>query len=101
MAQDGRRITLIAAVDLAHIGQRFGDQWLVDKPHQARVQHGDRQMLELVFQPDADAYYAQVMQDRDARRICGLTPIYILTALMESEQRRESCCATHSGSTPT
>ena len=27
------------------------------------------------------------MRDRDARRICGLTPIYILTALMEVEQR--------------
>ncbi len=88
LAQDGRRSTLIAAVDLAHVGQRFGDRWLVDNAHQSSVERGDRAMLELVLQPDADAYYAQVMQDRDARRICGLTPIYILTALMESEQRR-------------
>jgi predicted class III extradiol MEMO1 family dioxygenase len=28
------------------------------------------------------------MRDRDARRICGLTPLYILTALMQAEQRR-------------
>jgi AmmeMemoRadiSam system protein B len=88
MAQDGRRITLIAAVDLAHIGQRFGDRWLVDPAHQASVERGDREMLDFVFEPNPEAYYAQVMQDRDARRICGLTPIYILTALMESEQRR-------------
>ena len=88
MAQDGRRITLIAAVDLAHVGQRFGDRWLVDRPHQTSVERGDREMLDCVFEPNADAYYAQVLQDRDARRICGLTPIYILTALMESEQRR-------------
>ena len=27
------------------------------------------------------------MRDRDARRICGFTPIYLLTALMEAEQR--------------
>ncbi len=38
--------------------------------------------------PDADAYYAQVMRDHDARRICGLTPIYLLTALMQAAQRR-------------
>jgi MEMO1 family protein len=44
-------------------------------------------MLELVLAPDADAYYHQVMRDDDARRICGLTPIYVLTALMQAECR--------------
>ena len=45
-------------------------------------------MLDFVLAPDADAYFAQVMRDRDARRICGFTPIYLLTALMQAEQRR-------------
>ena len=44
-------------------------------------------MLDFVLTPDPDAYYAQVMRDHDARRICGLTPIYLLTALMQAEQR--------------
>jgi AmmeMemoRadiSam system protein B len=88
LAEDGRRITLIAAVDLAHIGPRFGDQWLVDLPHQVIVGDSDREMLELILAPDADAYYAHVMRDSDARRICGFTPIYLLTALMQAEQRR-------------
>jgi AmmeMemoRadiSam system protein B len=88
LVEDGRRITLIAAVDLAHVGPRFGDSWPVDLQRQALVGSADREMLDLVLAPDADAYYAQVMRDRDARRICGLTPIYLLTALMQSEQRR-------------
>jgi AmmeMemoRadiSam system protein B len=87
MAEDGRSITLIAAVDLAHIGPRFGDQWSVDLAHQTRVGQADRETLDRALAPDADAYYAQVMRDRDARRICGLTPIYLLTALMQAEQR--------------
>jgi AmmeMemoRadiSam system protein B len=87
LAEDGRCITLIAAVDLAHVGPRFGDQWRVDRQHQETVGRADQEMLELILQPDAEAYYAQVMRDRDARRICGLTPIYLLTALMEAEQR--------------
>jgi MEMO1 family protein len=87
LLDDGRRITLIAAVDLAHIGPRFGDQWPVDLQHQSSVDSADREMLDLVLRPDADAYYAQVMRDRDARRICGLTPIYLLTALMQAEHR--------------
>jgi AmmeMemoRadiSam system protein B len=87
LATDGRRMTLIAAVDLAHIGPQFGDSWSVDLQHQARVRTADLEMLDLVIAPDADAYYAQVMRDRDARRICGLTPIYLLTRLMQAEQR--------------
>jgi AmmeMemoRadiSam system protein B len=85
--EDGRRITLIAAVDLAHIGPRFGDRWPVDPAHQAMVGNADREMLELILAPDAEAYYAQVMRDRDARRICGFTPMYVLTALMQAEER--------------
>jgi AmmeMemoRadiSam system protein B len=87
LAEDGRSVTLIAAVDLAHVGPRFGDQWQVDRQHRASVERGDREMLDFVLTPDADAYYTQVMRDRDARRICGLTPIYVLTALMQVEQR--------------
>jgi len=88
LEEDGRRITLIAAVDLAHVGPRFGDRWRVDQPHQDSVGRADQEMLDLILEPDAEAYYAQVMRDHDARRICGLTPIYLLTALMQSEQRQ-------------
>jgi AmmeMemoRadiSam system protein B len=88
LAEDGRTVTMIAAVDLAHVGPRFGDQWRVDLQHRASVERGDREMLEFVVKPDAEAYYAQVMRDRDARRICGLTPIYVLTGLMQAEQRQ-------------
>jgi AmmeMemoRadiSam system protein B len=88
LLDDGRRITLIAAVDLAHVGPRFGDPWSVDLQRQAAVGSADAEMLELILRPDAEAYYAQVMRDRDGRRICGLTPIYLLTALMQAEHRR-------------
>jgi AmmeMemoRadiSam system protein B len=85
---DGRRITLIAAVDLAHIGPRFGDDWSVDVSHQQEVGAADAELLSLVTAADADGYYAHVMRDRDARRICGFTPIYLLTALMQSQDSR-------------
>jgi MEMO1 family protein len=83
LAEDGRTITLIAAVDLAHIGRRFGDDWLVDAGTLARVEREDRETLQLALGGDADRYYQQVMRDGDARRICGLTPLYVLSALMD------------------
>jgi AmmeMemoRadiSam system protein B len=82
VAEDGRSVTFIAAVDLAHIGRRFGDTWLVDAAQAARVGRADHELLDLVLKPDAEAYYQHVMRDRDARRICGFTPIYLLSALM-------------------
>jgi AmmeMemoRadiSam system protein B len=87
MAEDGRRITVIAAVDLAHVGPRFGDRWLADAEHMGRVAQADQEMLSLVLQPDAEAYFQQVMRDQDTRRICGLTPMYLLTELMHAETR--------------
>jgi MEMO1 family protein len=88
MLEDGRRITLIGAVDLAHVGPKFGDRWVTDGEHMARVGRDDQEMLSLIVQPDAEAYFRQVMRDHDARRICGFTPIYLLTDLMQAEARR-------------
>jgi MEMO1 family protein len=88
MRSDGRSITVIAAVDLAHVGRRFGDAWLVDEARCRLVGEGDRELLELALAPDADGFYDHVMRDRDARRICGFTPIYLLAALMQNEGRR-------------
>jgi MEMO1 family protein len=84
IAADGRAITVIAAVDLAHVGRRFGDTWLTDASRMRRIRAEDHELLRLALLPDAGGYYQHVMQDRDARRICGFTPIYLLSALMES-----------------
>jgi AmmeMemoRadiSam system protein B len=88
VAEDGRSVTFIAAVDLAHVGRRFGDTWLVDARHAERVGRADRELLGLVLAADAEAYYAHVVRDQDARRICGFTPLYLLAALMHAEGRR-------------
>jgi AmmeMemoRadiSam system protein B len=87
IAADGRRTTVIAAVDLAHVGQRFGDRWRVDGAHLSYIERDDQAMLALALRPDAEAYYRDVMRDQDARRICGFTPIYLLAELMGADQR--------------
>ena len=88
VAEDGRTVTYIAAVDLAHIGHRFGDSWLVDVARAASIGRADQELLHLLMAPDADGYYARVMRDRDARRICGFTPLYLLGALMQADRRQ-------------
>jgi hypothetical protein len=82
MAASSRRVCLVAGVDLAHVGPRFGDQEPNSTASLARVEREDRAMLQSVVGVDARGFYAGIAADHDARRICGLSPIYTLLRLL-------------------
>ncbi len=72
----GKRVSVIAGADLAHVGRRFGDAFEISEPIVAGVAERDREDLQYVMAGDADGFYRSVMQDRNERRICGLNCIY-------------------------
>jgi len=76
IAASDRKICVIAGVDLAHVGPRFGDAQPNTEAVLERVAREDRAMLETVKACDADAFFRSVAADGDSRRICGLSPIY-------------------------
>jgi AmmeMemoRadiSam system protein B len=76
MAASRRRVCLIAGVDLAHVGPRFGDPDPNTEASLTTVEAADRDMLEAVTAGDPTAFFASVAHDQDRRRICGLSPIY-------------------------
>lgn len=80
VAERDEPVAVIAGADLAHVGPQFGDPQKLAKPFLDRVETGDREMLDHVVALDAPAFYRQVMQDDNARRVCGLSPIYTLLA---------------------
>jgi AmmeMemoRadiSam system protein B len=88
IAASSRRVCLVAGVDLAHVGPRFGDPKPNTAPSLARVERADRAMLESVVGVDARGFYAGVAADHDARRICGLSPIYTLLRLLPEARGR-------------
>jgi hypothetical protein len=83
-----RRVCLVAGVDLAHVGPRFGDRESNTAASLARVEQADRAMLESVVTADARGFYAGVAGEQDARRICGLSPIYTLLRLLPQARGR-------------
>ena len=88
IATAGRRVCVIGGVDLAHVGPRFGDAAPNTPASLAEVERDDRAMLDAVMAGDAAGFYASVARDGDARRICGLSPIYaFLRALPGAEGR--------------
>jgi len=82
IAASSQRVCLIAGVDLAHVGPRFGDPEPNTDRSLGAVERADRSMLESVLAGDARGFFASVASDRDARRICGLSPIYTLLRLL-------------------
>lgn len=81
--QPGRRACVIAAADLAHVGNRFGDSFDIDDRIVAQVERRDREDLARAAAVDPGGFYRSVMQDRNARRVCGLNCIYATLRTLE------------------
>ena len=79
----GKPYIIIAGADLAHIGAQFGDPYPLDSFSLARSKTKDEEILACVKEIDAQSFFDAIKRERDARRICGLTPIYFLLRLME------------------
>ena len=79
-----RRTIIVAAADLAHVGPAFGDTLPLDITGRARLAKQDQQLLDILSQGNAEAFFEEIRAESDQRRICGMPPIYIaLSALSE------------------
>jgi len=74
---------VIAGADLAHIGPRFGDPSPPSEARLRRLAEQDAASLDHVCRGDADAFFRDVADDGDARRVCGLASIYLTLKLTE------------------
>lgn len=78
-------VCLIAGADLAHMGPRFGDPEPVSSRLLRWIEGEDRRMLASVTAGDPEGFFRFVVRERDRRRICGLSPVYVLLHLMRGE----------------
>jgi MEMO1 family protein len=84
-------VCYIAAADLAHVGQRFGDPWTLDARRLAEQSADDRTLLELACRRDSAGFFEHAARQRDSRRICGLSPIYVLLSLVQGAKGELLC----------
>lgn len=70
------RMTVIAAADLAHVGAHFGDDFEINDTVVCAVAARDQEDLNYILAGDPEAFYASVMKDLNARKVCGLNCIY-------------------------
>jgi AmmeMemoRadiSam system protein B len=83
------RVVVVAGADMAHVGPRFGDARAFDAEQRAQLERADRGSLERATAVDAGGFWEDVVKDLDARRVCGLAPIWSLLRALPGGARGE------------
>jgi len=77
----------VAAVDLSHVGPRFGDPATDDRVR-GEIESTDREALEAAKRGDADGWFDSIGRQGDSTRICGFAPTYALLRCAEPGEGR-------------
>lgn len=78
LADAGRSVGFLAAVDLSHVGARFGDAFELDPAMLAEVEKQDRAALAAATTGDAAAWFDTIAAHGDSTRICGFAAMYAM-----------------------
>ena len=76
------RTLVIAAGDLAHVGPEFGDETTMDESSLADLASKDHISLASIEKGDPDNFFQTSAEEADVRKICGLTPIYLMGKIL-------------------
>ncbi len=91
----GRSVGVLASVDLAHVGPRYGDDFTPTQHTVREHLERDGVLLELLSRCDADAFMTEVFRDGNARKICGVAPLYVLSRVLEGRARGKTLHHAH------
>jgi len=96
----GRRVVIVAAADLSHVGPAFGGRPL-DFMGRAQLQAADDELVERMCAGDAQGFFAAIRREGDRRNVCGLPPIYlalrVLSPVRGEQVAYERCPADENG----
>lgn len=79
----GQRILILAGVDMAHVGPRFGDELELTPELEKKLEAEDRASLAPALKRQADPFYLSVIKDGHWRKWCGLSAMYTSLRLIE------------------
>ena len=79
----GERVALVASVDLAHVGPRYGGEDPVNADELASVLAADRPLLDAARRVDAEGWFQGLSAEADRRNVCGAAPVYAMLLALE------------------
>jgi AmmeMemoRadiSam system protein B len=84
MVESGRKVCLVAGVDFAHVGQKFGDQGELTQEFLHWVEAEDRRLIQALEKVDHADFFSQIAKDGDRRRVCGFSSMYTFLHVVEA-----------------
>jgi AmmeMemoRadiSam system protein B len=84
IADESRSVCLVAGVDFAHVGRKFGDAEGLDSTLLGQVEAQDHRLISALQDVDATAFFNEVATVRDRFRICGFSPMYTLLSTLDA-----------------
>ena len=88
LAADDVPTVIVAGVDFAHVGAKFGDRDGLTPDLLAATAAKDRRLLDALARADPAAFLATVAADADRTRICGAAPLLIFLELLRGTPGR-------------
>jgi MEMO1 family protein len=82
------RAVVLASVDFAHVGIKYGDEDPPTDQEIERVNEQDRRMIEIIAAGDPKAFLDHIAADDDRRRVCGFPAIYTMLSVIDGAQGR-------------
>jgi len=86
VAASQKRICFIAGVDLSHMGPQFGDPRSINGFTRSWIKEEDLEVLRRIENCDAEGFFKLLQKDRNARRICGFSAVYVLLRTIDASR---------------
>ena len=86
ITESGKKVCVIAAGELAHLGLRYGDPAPPTDFSFHRSMQRDLEMLKHVEELKPAEFAAYIQREQDQRRIAGFSPIYSLLRVIQAEK---------------
>ncbi len=86
LRQQGRNTCIIAAVDLAHVGPRYGDPFTPDPYILMQVETFDYEILRSLQTGDADTFQTLFVESGNRFHVCGYAALRTLLAVLPSSR---------------
>ncbi len=86
--ESGKKICIIASVDLAHVGSRFGDTETQDDAYLDKLRSDDTDMLKYIENMDVEGFNNSIQKDQNSRKICGYPAINTLLNVIYATQSK-------------
>ena len=83
VVESNGRVAIVAGVDLAHIGPRYGDNFRPTQSTFIETAKHDRELLDYLCRLDSESFMKKLIRENDRYKVCGLPALYVMTRVFE------------------